>query len=193
MSAVLKGLSLIVLLACSSLLLAGCLPSMTDKQESQDISEQLYIDSRLNFAIKHPLAWQRLQIPVSSTQYRADTVRWQVSDLPQKNHDAGEVLIRSLPANPKLGLQELLSSFMATQAELKTSQVEEISLASGPALKLLGHDNNHGFLTIVLKGQGRDFIISLKSPSSGFEELLPVFQDIASSFTEVVRPSERQK
>lgn len=193
MSAVLKGLSLIVLLACSSLLLAGCLPSMTDKQESQDISEQLYIDSRLNFAIKHPLDWQRLNIPVSSPQYRADTVRWQVSDLPQKNHDAGEVLIRSLPANPKLGLQELLSSFMATQAELKTSQVEEINLASGPALKLLGHDNNHGLLTIVLKGQGRDFIISLKSPSSRFEELLPVFQDIANSFTEVFRPSERQK
>jgi len=174
-----------LLLFCGCLLLGGCFSSMLGKMPGQQINEQLYVDARLGFAIKHPLDWQRLQIPVSSPEYRADTVSWQVNDLQTQNRGSGTMLIRSCPANPKAQLPDLLSSYLADQPELRAGKVEELALPSGPALKLLGHDKKQGRLTIALKGKNRDFIISLNYPSSRFDELLPVFQDIVNSFAEV--------
>lgn len=96
-----RFLFLVGLLCFSSFLLTGCVSSMLGgRQSTAGSSEQLYIDARLDFAIKHPLDWQRLQIPVSSPQYRADTVRWQIKDLQSKNRGGGEMLIRSLAADP---------------------------------------------------------------------------------------------
>lgn len=184
--------SLLILLLGCSLLLSGCLSSLLSKQSPQNFNEQLYIDARLGFAVKHPLDWQRLQIPVSSPQYRADTVRWRIKDPEQKNHDAGEMLIRSRPADPRVSLPDLLSSYLSSKPELKTSQVESFNHPSGPALKLLGHDDKLGRLAIALKGQKRDFIISLEFPSDHFEELLPIFQDIINTFVEVVKPATPQ-
>lgn len=103
------------------------------------------------------------------------------------------MLIRSLPADDNKNLPDLLSSYLAAEPELIVGKVEEITLPSGPALKLLGHDDSLGRLTIVLKGQNHDFIISLVSPSSRFDELLPIFQDVVSSFVEVVRPAALPK
>lgn len=179
----------LLLISCCTLL-NGCVASLLGSQSSQNFSEQLYIDARLDFAIQHPLDWKRLRIPVSSPQYRADTVRWRINDV-QQNRDAGEMIIRSLPSNGNKNLPDLLSAYLAAEPELKTGKVEEITLPSGPALKLLGHDDNLGRLTIVIKGQVHDFIISLASPSNRFEELLPIFQDVISSFVEVVRPTDQ--
>jgi hypothetical protein len=183
----------LALLALCCLLLSGCASSMLKKNLGPNINEQLYIDARLDFAIKHPLDWQLKQVPVSSPQYRADTIRWQVKDLKQQNRGSGEMLIRSRLSNPKFDLQDLLSLYLSTEPELKSSQTEDFEHPSGPALKLLGHDDNQGRLTIALKGQKRDFIISLDCSSSRFEELLPVFQDIVSSFVEVVKPATATK
>lgn len=177
----------LLLLICSCLLLSGCFSSMMGKLPSQEINEQLYIDARLGFAIKHPLEWHRLQIPVSSPQYRSDTVRWQVNDLQQHDRGSGEMLIRSLVTDPQMKLPDLLRNYLAEQPELQASQVEEVTLPSGPALKQLGRDGKQGRLTFALKGKDRDFIISLVYPSSRFDELLPVFQDIVNSFTEVTQ------
>jgi hypothetical protein len=160
---------------------------------TNSFSEQLYIDARLEFAIKHPLDWERLQIPVSSPEYRTDTVRWQVKDPEGQDRGIGEMLIRSLPADPKRQLPDLLSSYLADLPELKAGQTEEIEMAVGPALKLLGHDEKQGRLTIATKGQQHDYIISLEYPSSRFDELLPIFQDIVNSFTEVLRPVDQAK
>lgn len=177
--------SLWILLVCCCALLSGCLSTLLN-QPAGDINEQLYIDARLGFAIKHPLDWLLVQIPVSSPKYRADTILWKIKDLKQQHLDVGEIMIISRTADPKKQLPDLLSSYLSSERELKSSKVENFDHPSGPALKLLGHDDNRGRLTIALKGQSRDFIISLDFPTSRFDELLPVFEDIVASFVEVV-------
>ncbi|MCK4621701.1 MAG: hypothetical protein KAT62_05735 [Desulfuromonadales bacterium] len=168
-------------------LISACVPSTLGKQPIRDISEQLYIDARLDFAVKHPLDWQRLKIPVSSPEYRTDTVRWQVKYLGKLNHGNGEMLIQSRLADPQKKLPDLLNAYLSSQPELKSSKVENFKHPAGPALKLLGHDEKQGMLAIALKGQRRDFIIALDCPANHFDELLPIFQDIVDSFVEIVR------
>jgi hypothetical protein len=179
------GLTLLIALA---LALSGCQSSILKKVQMNEFSEQLYIDAKLNFAIKHPQNWKRVITPVSSPKYRADTVSWIVEDPLEENADGGHMLIRSLPRNKKTDLPDLLSSFLADRPELKSGQAERFQHPAGPALKFLGHDKNRGLLTIALLGLQRDFIISLDYPSTNFDDLLPVFQDIVASFTEILRP-----
>ena len=178
---------------CSSLilLLFGCQPGFIDKVRFNEFNEQLYIDAKLNFAIKHPLNWQRIIIPVAAPEYRADTVLWQVEDPNKKSHFIGKMVIQSRPGVSDIDLPDLLSSFMINKAELKSGRVERFDHPAGPALKLLGHDIERGHLTIALKGQRNNFIISLSYPNSHFDKLLPVFQDIVDSFTEIIRPEKK--
>jgi hypothetical protein len=180
----------IVLLA--TLALSACSPSMLSKQNSSNFKEQLYIDARLNFAIKHPLDWQLQAIPVSSPEYRTDTVAWAVKDLMHENSSVGTFLIRSTEADGQKTLPDLLSGFLATRPELKSSQIENVEYPAGKALKLLGHDTDSGRLTIALKGRQRDFIISLDFPTDRFDELLPIFEEMVASFVEIVHPADEK-
>ncbi|MFK5926713.1 MAG: hypothetical protein QM483_08795 [Desulfuromusa sp.] len=173
--------------------LLGCQSSLLKKVQMNEFSEQLYIDAKLNFAIKHPQNWQRAVIPVSSPEYRADTVIWIVENPGKENDNVGHMLIRSLSRSDTTDLPDLLSHYLADKPELKSGQAERFEHAAGSALKFLGHDENRGLLTIALLGQQHDFIISLDYPSSRFDELLPVFQDIVDSFTEVIRPDSYPK
>ncbi|SHI49743.1 hypothetical protein SAMN02745165_00231 [Malonomonas rubra DSM 5091] len=183
----------LLLFSCIGILLTGCISSVAKQQPGNDVNEQLYIDARLSFAIKHPLNWERLQTPVSSPKYSADTVRWEIKDLQSKDRGAGVMLIRSRLSDTEKQLTDLLSNYLSTVPELESGKVEKIELPSGDALKLLGHDKKYGRLTIAIKGQERDFILSLEYPSSRFDELLPFFQDIANSFTEIVPPAKDSK
>ena len=179
-------LTIIILLA--TLVLCACSPSLFSKQSSSNFKEQLYIDARLNFAIKHPLDWQHLAVPVSLPEYRADTVTWAVKDPMQENASVGTFLIRSTLVDGQKTLPDLLSDFLSTMPELKSSQVENTEYPAGKALKLLGHDTDRGRLMIALKGQQRDFIISLDFSSDRFDKILPIFEEIVASFVEIVRP-----
>ncbi|HEY5673541.1 MAG TPA: hypothetical protein VIR78_07545 [Malonomonas sp.] len=174
-------------------LLPLCACSMiSGKQSSSDFNEQLYVDARLNFAIKHPLDWRQQQVPVSQPEYRADTVTWVIKDLQQQSTVVGTFLIRSTVADKQKLLPDLLSEFLSTRPELKTGRVTEVTYPAGPALKMLGHDLDRGRLTIALKGQQRDFIISLNYPSDRFDDLLPIFEEIADSFVEILSPNGKQ-
>ena len=173
--------SLIILLA------TGCQTALMKQLPKTDFEEQLYIDAELNFAIKHPLNWKRIKTPVSSPGYRADTVQWQIEDPQQQSSFAGSMLIRSLPSGDK-NLPEQLSQFLENRPELQSGQVNSFEHPAGQGLKLLGHDKNHGRLTIALQGQQHDFIIALSCLNNKFDQLLPVFQDIVDSFSEIVRP-----
>lgn len=174
-------LLLLVLSACS---IAEMKAKLTD-----NYNEQLYVDAQLGFAIKHPLDWQREQIPASSPEYRVDVIRWQVKDLKQQNRSTGAMLIRSHPGDPETVPADLLTSYLAGLPTLKLSTVEKFAHPAGKALKLVGYDDQLGRLTVALKGDRRDFIISLDYPSSRFDELLPMFQDIVDSFVEI-NPTE---
>ena len=175
------------------LALSGCQSTLLKKVQMNEFSEQLYIDAKLDFAIKHPQNWKRVITPVSSPKYRADTVSWRVDNPLKKNDDSGHMLIRSLPRNNKTDLPDLMSHFLADRPELKSGQAEPFQHPAGSALKFLGHDDKRGLLTIALKGQRRDFIISLDYPNNRFNELLPVFQDIVASFSELIRPNSDLK
>lgn len=170
------------------LTLLGCQSALLNKIKTNEFSEQLYIDAKLNFAIKHPQNWMRVIVPVSSPKYRADTVSWIIENPRKENDNVGHMLIRSLPRNKKSDLPDLLSNYLADMPELKSGQAEHFEHSAGSALKFLGYDDNRGMLTIALMGQQHDYIISLDYPSNRFDELLPVFQDIIDNFTEVIRP-----
>jgi len=170
------------------LTLLGCQSALLNKIKTNEFSEQLYIDAKLNFAIKHPQNWMRVIVPVSSPKYRVDTVSWIIENPRIENDGGGHMLIRSLPRNNEADLPDLLSGYLAGMPELKSGQAEHFKHSAGSALKFLGHDDNRGLLSIALMGQQHNFIIALDYPSSRFDELLPVFQDIIESFTEVIRP-----
>jgi hypothetical protein len=162
---------------------------LSGKQSSSSFKEQYYVDARLNFAIKHPLDWQQQVIPVSSPEYRTDTVIWAIKDLQQKSTGIGRFLIRSAPNDEQKSLPDLLSDFLSTMPELKSKLVEKIEYPAGTALKMLGHDEDRGRLTIALKGRQHDFIISLNFPSNRFDDLLPIFEEIIASFVELDSPN----
>ncbi len=170
-----------------ALTLTGCQSTLLKKVQMNEFSEELYIDAKLNFAIKHPVNWNRVKIPVSSPQFKADSVRWQIENPHKQTDNVGSMLIQSLPANNKAGLPDLLSHFLADKPELKSGQAEYFEHPAGSALKFLGRDVDRGRLTIALKGQQRDFIISLDYPNNRFDELLPVFKDSVASFSELLR------
>ncbi len=191
-TAKLPGICLLFLL-----LLPGCGSTLLQDFQANEFSEQLYINAKLNFAIKHPLDWQRVTIPVSSLAYQANTVFWKVANPHQKSNTVGTMLIQSTASNCAIDLADLLSNFLATQPELTSGQTKIFSHPAGAALKLLGSDADRGRLTIALQGQQHDFIISLDYPNNKFAELLPIFQDIVASFTEinpaVIQPNSQPK
>ncbi|MEA3362923.1 MAG: hypothetical protein U9Q61_06595 [Thermodesulfobacteriota bacterium] len=178
---------------CFVLALSGCQSTLLKKVQMNEFSEELYIDAKLNFAIKHPVNWKRVKIPVSSPKFKADTVRWQIENPRRETDNVGNMLIQSLPNNKKADLPDLLSNFLADKPELKSGQAERFEHSAGSALKFLGRDVDRGRLTIAMKGQQQDFIISLDYPNNRFEELLPVFQDIVASFSELIRPDSYPK
>lgn len=180
---------------CISLILTlfGCQSALLNKIKPTEFSEQLYVDAKLNFAIKHPLNWKRTIIPVSSPKYQANTVSWIVENPRIETDNDGRMLIQNISKNDKASLPDLLSNFLAETPELKSGQAEQFEHPAGPALKLLGHDVDRGLLTIALQGKQHNFIISLDYPSSRFEELLPIFQDIVNSFSEIIRPDNYLK
>lgn len=176
------------------LLLSGCLPASLQKQLSgNDYNEQLYVNAALGFSVLHPLAWQRLELPVSSPQYRADSIRWQVLDPEHKSNVTGEMLIRSLAPDVDRSLLKLLDDFLQQQPALNSREIENFRHPSGEALRLVGHDDRRGHLIIALKGAQHDFIIAIDFPSRRFAELLPFFENVVTSFSEIPPPSESQK
>ena len=172
-------------LLISIILLSGCDTGFINKLRFNEFNEQLYIDARLNFAIKHPQNWKRIILPVSSPEYRSDTVTWQIENPRKKSQLIGSMVIQSHPTNSEASLPDLLSDFLIDRAELKSSSTEQFEHSAGPALKLLGHDVDRGRLAIAIKGQQNDFVISLSYPNSHFDELLPIFNEIVASFSEI--------
>ena len=83
------------------------------------MSEQLYLDAKLNFSIKHPLDWERISIPPSSPEFRADTVRWKISNPLWKENAVGDMLVRSMPGLENRQLADLLSDFLSVQPQLE--------------------------------------------------------------------------
>jgi len=180
-----------LLLCC--LLTAGCSMSMQEleQQLESSFSEQLYLDARLEFALSHPLDWQRLQTPVSSPGYRADRVRWQIMD--SQKSVCGEMQVISLAADPNRLLLELLDSANPPQSEPLSGTIEHIDLPIGPALQRQAQFPEHNRLTTAVKGHGKDFIISFSYPANQAEQFRPVFAKILASFNDLSCPPDQNR
>jgi hypothetical protein len=179
---------------CSLLILflAGCQSSLMKNLPANEIEEQLYINAELNFAIQHPLDWARKVIPVSSPMYSANTIYWQIGGPTEHSSSIGRMLLQSLPSG-KDSLPDRLSHFLSEKPELRSGQTTQLKHPAGEALKLLGQDAKNRHLTLVIQGQQHDFIISLSYPKENFEELLPIFQQVVDSFSEIIRPDNDPK
>ncbi len=175
------------------IMVAGCQSTLLQKFKPNEFNEQFYIDAKLNFAIKHPLEWKRVIIAVSAPEYLDNTVLWKVENPLNKSSVVGTMLIQSSVGNSNIDLPDILSSFLAEQPELTAGQATQLQHPAGAALKLLGRDIDRGRLTIALQGKQHNFIISLDYPNDQFDKLLPVFQDIVASFTEIIRSEDYHK
>lgn len=174
----------ILLLSCCLLMLGCSLSSLNlDQQIEPNLSEQLYLDARLEFALSHPLNWQRLHTPVSSPAYRADRVRWQIIDSQQQS--CGEMLVTSLNADQDRSLKHLLFSDDPQRAGLPTDLPVPLELPAGPALQLQNQFPEHARLTAAIKGQGKDFIVDFIYPANRSDQLLPIFRRILDSIRDL--------
>jgi len=182
----------LLLLGTILFFLNGCFGGMDTGQASPNFKEQQYIDARLNFSIKHPLAWQRIQVPVSSIDFRPDTIIWRIQD-PENNYpESGEMLIRATPATSGRKLADVLNAYLD---DLQLPGVRLIKPFAHPAGKSLiseGYDEDQGWMVLALQGQHQDFIISIDFPARNFSHLLPVFLDIVGSFVELGPPAPEQ-
>jgi hypothetical protein len=176
----------LLLIALLPLLLSACAGSPLGNEPGYDFQEQLYVDARLNFAIKHPLQWRRQQLPVSALEYRGDSVSWQIPEPETQQPGFGQMRIRGIPADPDRTLHELLGANLREPPEQNLNQAESFIHPLGEGLKLLTEVGDQGRLTIALKGVKQDFIIAFDFPSDHSDRLLPVFQEILGSFVEIV-------
>lgn len=167
------------------LLLSGCQSAILQKFKPIEFNEQLYVNAKMNFTIKHPLDWKIVIIQVSSPKYRDDTVLWRVENPHKKTTTVGTMLIKSSVSEANTDLHDILSSFLAGQPELTSGQAKDFVHHAGAGIKLVGHDAKQGRLTIALQGEQHNFIISLDYPNDQFDKLFPVFQDIVASFAEI--------
>ncbi len=174
------------LLCLIALLIGGCGSALMQKLPAAEYQEQLYINAELNFTVNHPLSWKQERTPVSQPDFRKDTVRWQIDNPLQQGEDGlqGQMLIRSLPAAAG-PLTRQLNRFLTERPELVSSRTEKLDHKIGPAIQLLGRDLDNGRLTTVLRGNRHDYIIALHFPEQNFAELLPVFQAVVDSFSEI--------
>ncbi len=169
----------------SVILLLGCQSAILQKFKPIEFNEQLYVNAKLNFTIKHPLDWKRVTVPVSSPDYRDDTVLWRVENPHKKSTSVGAMLIKSSARKNYTDLPDILSIFLDGQPELTSGQAKPFQHPAGAGIKLIGHDAKYGRLTLALQGELHYFIISLDYPNEQFDKLFPIFQDIVNSFTEV--------
>lgn len=181
-------------LLCSLLVLtlAGCQSAIMEKLPANDFEEQLYINAELNFAIKHPLNWIREITPVSSPAFKGDTVHWRIGDPADQKTTPGNMRVQSIPT-PKFSLTDQLSRFLSDKPALQSGQTSPFDHSAGEALKYSQQETHTCHLIFVIKGKQRDFIISLDYPKESCDKLLPIFNEVVDSFSEILRPASERK
>lgn len=176
---------------CSLLvfLLAGCQSGLMSNLPTTDFEEQLYINAEMNFAIKHPLAWQPVLVPVSSPAYQTNRFRWTITDPTRKDALSGEMQIQAFP--PGNGtVNDRLKAYLGGQEDEIDGQSSPLDHHLEPALEFIGRSAATGYLVAVLQGRDHLFLIAFSYPLDHFDDLSPVFRDVIGSFTEIIRTEQ---
>ena len=170
-----------------SLLLAGCSAAELNQNLGPEYSEQLYIDARHEFAVKHPLDWQKVQFPVSDPDFLPDAVYWQIGDPKDSAQEQPQalLLIRCLPLDDNINLASRLNSNLTHQQDAALISREILTLPAGEALKQLEKTANRDVLSVIIRGSRQDFILTLNAPTMTSGRLMPIFMEILDSFIEL--------
>lgn len=159
---------------------AGCAKKTTSEEE-QSLDEQLYVDAEHGFTVLHPLSWKRQRLPVSSPNYRKDSITWKIPD----TQEPGTMLIRVYPeAGPSSGATDLIEAFLASRPEHSAEEAVPFKHTAGEAVSMTVYYPNHSERLYVIRGEKNVYLLSFSLNSEAFDEQLSQFDRIAKSLRE---------
>ena len=169
-----------ILTLCLLLSGAACVKRSTQETESHP-EEQLYFDAKLGFTLLHPLSWERLRVPVSSPEFRENSVNWKIPTV----GGSGRMQVLAYPALANSAdLPTLLEQFLAGSPEFSREEPEELQLAGGEALAITVRRPTYSQRLFAIHGARRAYLLSFQGSTDNFAEQLPRFNRIAESFHE---------
>ncbi|PLX89807.1 MAG: hypothetical protein C0619_10495 [Desulfuromonas sp.] len=161
--------------------ITGCITrSATDGKNLPE--EELYIDAKLGFTILHPLTWTKINIPLASPGYRADRLRWNLSE--PNNH--GSMLIRILPQVPSAEkLTELLLQEISERPTAAEPVIEPFQHTLGEALTTTSGKDESMQRHFAIRGQQHSYIISFSLAGRLDEDQRELFERVVSTLREL--------
>lgn len=162
---------------------AGCINKAVPNEETENAQdEQLYIDAEMGFTILHPLHWEKIQLPVSSPDYRQDTLSWEIPG-------AGETARMDIRVfseqSSEMRLEDLLQEFMLDKPEHSSEEIVPYQHVAGETIVTTIYYPEHAQRLFAILGDKQTFILSFFASSEGFVEYLSLFEKIAESFREL--------
>lgn len=162
---------------------AGCMnKSAPDTEVENGQDEQLYIDAEMGLSILHPLYWKKIQLPVSSPDYRQNTIDWEIPN----GGETGRMKIRVFTTLDSADqLTELLQDFMADKPDHSSEEMIPFQHAAGEAIVTTIYYQKHAQRLFAILGEKQTYVLSFFASSEGFVEQLPLFEEIAESLREL--------
>jgi hypothetical protein len=139
--------------------------------------EHLYVDTRLGFAIEHPDSWTRAE-----RGRDASIVRWRA---PGGESTPAAAVISLPPSGPAEGMIE---EYLAAHPGVTVHRRTERELSAAPAVEVLADSPERRYLVLFLTAGERRFTLEFSARPEDFERHLPLFDEMAGSFTLLVAP-----
>ncbi len=164
----------------------GCASPSNNSAAIIAADEQVYIDLKQGFALVIPATWKREKIPVSSPQYRSDTVNWILFSGKSK---IGTLQIRALGHPDQSSPQDYLCDFLNEQNELHHSETIELEHSAGQVLRLNGEETDYRVIYLVIEGEKLSYLAAFKISAKAHDDLLPSVEKVIKSFS-ILHPSD---
>lgn len=139
--------------------------------------ETYYIDAPNGFAMAYPADWSRLRT-------RPSSISWQPP--PGEDEAAGiKVTVTSFsPSDVPGGDDRMLKDFAEGYPGFVATSEEVVELSGGAtALRVRGHTPTRAILAFFVTTRQRAFILEFSATPQLFDASLPVFEEMADSFT----------
>jgi len=163
-------------------LVTGCSPTVPGEHGAAAKQEQLYIDAKHGFTISHPQNWYKKSIPLSSPNFREDTVAW---DIKGNNSKPAEFSISVAPLPQCPDLVQFSNRILNRAYGLKANQTEQYTLPLGEALRGKIQQDNMDTVFISASGTGHCYCLILRGTAEMTVELEPIFSEMAKSLRDI--------
>ncbi len=168
------------------LFMLGCQKPLPQQELTSKTDEQLYVDAKHEFAIKHPQNWQIIYIPVSSPKYRENRVVWNISS---EGNCPGELSVVTLPKHNTGAIAQWLETESGILHITKEPQVMAYRHPIGPAKAVIWQQGCEQYQSIAISGQHHDFVVTLKYPTAQWRLIDASFHDTVDSLQEILSPA----